>query len=105
VLGWIGVFLSGSDASSNALFGTLQVTAARLLGLNPILIAAANSTGGVMGKMISVQSIAVAAAATGMKPSEESRLFRFTFWHSVGLVCLMGAVVVLYAYVLPWIVP
>ncbi len=105
VLGWLGVFLSGSDASSNALFGTLQVTAARLVGLNPILIAAANSTGGVMGKMISVQSIAVAAAATGMKPSEESKLFRFTFWHSVGLVCMMGLITVLYAFVIPWIVP
>ena len=105
VLGWLGVFLTGSDTSSNALFGTLQATAARLLGLNPILIAAANSTGGVMGKMISVQSIAVAAAATGIKPAEESQLFRFVFWHSVGLVCLMGVVTTLYAYVMPWIVP
>lgn len=105
LLGWIGVFLTGSDASSNALFGTLQATAARLLGLNPILMAAANSCGGVMGKMISVQSIAVAAAATGMKPSEESKLFRFTFWHSVGLVCLMGLLTVFYAFAIPWIVP
>ena len=105
LLGWMGVFLTGSDASSNALFGTLQVTAARSLHLNPILTAAANSTGGVMGKMISVQSIAVAAAATGMQPSEESQLFRFTFWHSVALVCLIGLVTTLYAYVIPWIVP
>ena len=105
LLGWMGVFLTGSDASSNALFGTMQVTAARSLHLNPVLTAAANSTGGVMGKMISVQSIAVAAAATGMKPSEESQLFRFTFWHSVGLVCLIGLVTTLYAYVIPWIVP
>lgn len=105
LLGWMGVFLTGSDASSNALFGTLQATAARLLGLNPILMAAANSSGGVMGKMISVQSIAVAAAATGMKPADESKLFRFTFWHSVGLVGLMGLVTVLYAFAIPWIVP
>jgi lactate permease len=104
LLGWMGVFLCGSDASSNALFGNLQTTAARQIGLNPILTAAANSTGGVMGKMISVQSIAVAAAATGMKPSEESQLFRFTFWHSVLLVCMIGVVTTLYAYVIPWMV-
>ena len=104
VLGWMGVFLSGSDASSNALFGNLQTTAARQIGLNPVLTAAANSTGGVMGKMISVQSIAVAAAATGMKPKEESQLFRFTFWHSVLLVSMIGAVTTIYAYVIPWIV-
>jgi lactate permease len=104
-LGWIGVFLSGSDASCNALFGNLQVTAAKSLGLNPILTAAANSAGGVMGKMISVQSIAVAAAATGMKPSEESKLFRFTIWHSVLLMSLIGLVAMLYAYVIPWMVP
>jgi lactate permease len=105
LLGWMGVFLTGSDASSNALFGNLQATAARHLGLNPVLTASANSCGGVMGKMISVQSIAVAAAATGMKPAEESQLFRFTFWHSVLLVCLIGAVTMIYAYVIPWIVP
>jgi L-lactate transport len=105
LLGWVGVFLTGSDASSNFIFGNLQTTAARQVGLNPILTAAANSAGGVMGKMISVQSIAVAAAATGMKPSEESRLFRFTFWHSVLLVCLIGIVTTLYAYVIPWIIP
>ena len=105
LLGWMGVFLTGSDASSNALFGNLQTTAARQIGLNPVLTAAANSTGGVMGKMISVQSIAVAAAATGMKPAEESQLFRFTFWHSVLLVSMIGAVTTIYAYVSPWIVP
>ena len=105
LLGWMGVFLTGSDASSNALFGNLQTTAARQIGLNPVLTAAANSTGGVMGKMISVQSIAVAAAATGMKPTEESQLFRFTFWHSVLLVSMIGAVTTIYAYVIPWIVP
>jgi lactate permease len=105
LLGWMGVFLTGSDASSNFIFGNLQTTAARQVGLNPILTAAANSAGGVMGKMISVQSIAVAAAATGMKPSEESQLFRFTFWHSVLLVCLIGIVTTIYAYVIPWIIP
>jgi lactate permease len=105
VLGWMGVFLTGSDASCNFIFGNLQTTAARQVGLNPVLTAAANSAGGVMGKMISVQSIAVAAAATGMKPSEESQLFRFTFWHSVLLVCLIGIVTTIYAYVIPWIVP
>jgi lactate permease len=104
LLGWMGVFLTGSDASSNALFGNLQTTAARQIGLNPTLMAAANSSGGVMGKMISVQSIAVAAAATGLKSTEESQLFRFTFWHSVLLVCLIGIVTTLYAYVIPWMV-
>jgi L-lactate permease len=104
LLGWMGVFLTDSDASSNFLFGNLQVTAARQIGMNPVLMAAANSAGGVMGKMISMQSIAVAAAATEMKSSEESQLFRFTFWHSVLLVSLIGAVTTLYAYVIPWIV-
>ena len=105
LLGWVGVFLTGSDASCNFIFGNLQTTAARQVGLNPVLTAAANSAGGVMGKMISVQSIAVAAAATSMKPSEESQLFRFTFWHSVLLVCLIGIVTTIYAYVIPWIIP
>ena len=105
LLGWVGVFLTGSDASCNFIFGNLQTTAARQVGLNPVLTAAANSAGGVMGKMISVQSIAVAAAATGMKPSEESQLFRFTFWHSVLLVCMIGIVTTIYAYVIPWIIP
>lgn len=104
LLGWVGVFLTGSDASCNALFGNLQVTAAKHLGLNPVLTASANTTGGVMGKMISIQSIAVAAAATGMKPSEESQLFRFTFWHSFLLVSVTGVVTMLCAYVIPWIV-
>jgi lactate permease len=104
LLGWLGVFLTGSDGSSNFILGNLQTTAARQVGLNPILTASANSAGGVMGKMISVQSIAVAAAATGMQPGEESQLFRFTFWHSVLLVCLIGVVTTLYAYVVPSIV-
>jgi lactate permease len=104
-LGWLGVFLTGSDTSSNALFGNLQVVSARALGLNPILMAAVNTCGGVMGKMISVASIAVAAAATGMPTSEESKLFRFTFWHSVLLTAAIGLVSVLYAYGVPSIIP
>jgi lactate permease len=98
LLGWMGVFLTGSDASSNALFGNLQVITAGRLGLDPVLTASANSSGGVLGKMISVQSIAVAAAASGMAPADEARLFRFTFWHSLILVCGMGALTTLYAY-------
>jgi lactate permease len=104
MLGWMGVFLTGSDASSNALFGNLQVVTARRLGLSPVLMASANSSGGVMGKMISVQSIAVAAAATGMKSSEEAQLFRLTFWHSFFLASGIGLLVTLYAYVLPNVV-
>jgi lactate permease len=97
LLGWLGVFLTGSDTSSNALFGNLQVVTANRLGLNPALMAAANSAGGVMGKMISLQSIAVAAAATHMAASEEARLFRFTFKHSVFLACVLGAITALYS--------
>ena len=101
MLGWLGVFLTGSDTSANALFGNLQVVTADKLGLNPALMAASNSSGGVMGKMISLQSIAVACAATGMKPSEESKLFRFTLRHSIFLASLIGLVVLFYAYVMP----
>lgn len=104
MLGWLGVFLTGSDTSANALFGKLQVVTANSLNLNPVLMAASNSSGGVMGKMISLQSIAVAAAATGMKPSEESGLFRFTLRHSVALASVIGIIVVFYAYVAPgWV--
>lgn len=98
ILGWLGVFLTGSDTSANALFGNLQVVTANRLGLDPVLMAASNSSGGVMGKMISLQSIAVAAAATGMATSDESRLFRFTLKHSVFLASVIGLVVVAYAY-------
>ncbi|RPI11358.1 MAG: L-lactate permease, partial [Acidobacteriales bacterium] len=90
LLGWLGVFLTGSDTSANALFGNLQVVTAGRLGLNPVLMAAANSSGGVMGKMISLQSIAVAAAATGMAPAEEAKLFRFTLRHSIVLAAAIG---------------
>ena len=104
LLGWLGVFLTGSDTSANALFGNLQVVTANHLGLNPVLMAAANSSGGVMGKMISLQSICVAAAATGMAQSEEAKLFRFTLKHSIFLAVITGLVVVFYAYILPaWV--
>jgi lactate permease len=105
ILGWLGVFLTGSDTSANALFGNLQVVTANRLGLSPVLMAASNSSGGVMGKMISLQSIAIAAAATGMASSEEAKLFRFTLRHSIFLACAIGMLVVFYAYVAPGLVP
>jgi lactate permease len=101
LLGWLGVFLTGSDTSANALFGTLQVVTANKLGMNAVLMASANSAGGVMGKMISLTSIAVAAAATNMKREDESLLFRFTLKHSVFLASVIGLIVVFYAYVMP----
>ncbi len=105
LLGWLGVFLTGSDTSANALFGNLQVVTAQHLGLNPVLMAAGNSAGGVMGKMISLQSLAVAVAATGLATAEESRLFRFTLRHSVLLAALIGLVVTAYAYAFPGWIP
>jgi L-lactate transport len=99
LMGWLGVFLTGSDTSANALFGNLQVVSAGRLGFNPVLIAAANSAGGVMGKMISLQTIAVAAAATSMPQAEQTRLFRFTLRHSIFLAVVVGLEVMLYAYV------
>jgi lactate permease len=101
LLGWLGVFLTGSDTSANALFGTLQVVTANKLGMNAVLMASANSAGGVMGKMISLTSIAVAACATNMKREEESLLFRFTLKHSIFLASVIGLIVVFYAYVMP----
>jgi L-lactate transport len=98
LLGWLGVFLTGSDTSANALFGNLQAVTATALGFSPELMAASNSSGGVMGKMISLQSISVAAAATGMASSDESKLFRFTLKHSVFLAAVIGLIVVAYAY-------
>lgn len=100
LLGWIGVFLTGSDTSANALFGNLQVVTATHLGFDPILMAAANSSGGVMGKMISLQSIAIAAAATGLTQSEQAKLFRFTLKHSVFLAALVGLTALLFTYVI-----
>ncbi len=105
MLGWIGVFLTGSDTSSNALFGNLQVVTANALGLNPVLTASTNAATGVMGKMISLQSIAVAVAATGMASSEEGRLFRVTLKHSIILALFMAVVTMIFAYVLPHMVP
>jgi lactate permease len=105
VVGWMGVFLTGSDTSANALFGNLQVVTANALALNPVLTASVNSAAGVMGKMISVTSIAVAVAATGMTTADEGRLFRFTIKHSVLLMTVMGLVALLFAYVLPGLVP
>jgi L-lactate permease len=99
IMGWLGVFLTGSDTSSNALFGPLQVVSANRLGFDPILIAAANSVGGVMGKMISLQSIAVAAAAAGLSVADQAKLFRFTLKHSIFLASVVGVEVMLYAYV------
>src|SRR5947208_2511806 len=107
LLGWLGVALTGSDTSSNALFGSLQtITATRLVsdGTLPLsveqaqlLMATANSTGGVMGKMIDAQSIVVAAVATG-QPGQEGPILRFVFWHSLVLAVLMGLLVLLQAY-------
>jgi L-lactate transport len=105
LLGWLGVFLTGSDTSSNALFGNLQVVTAGRLDFSPVLMAASNSSGGVMGKMISLQSIAVAAAATGMAPEDEAKLFRFTLRHSLVLASAIGLITVFYAYVAPQLAP
>jgi lactate permease len=104
MLGWLGVALTGSDTSSNALFGNLQRITAERLGLNPILIATANSTGGVMGKMIDAQSIVVASAATGQQ-GNEGQILRFVFWPSVTLAALMGLLTLIQAYWLPWMIP
>ena len=103
MLGWLGVALTGSDTSSNVLFGNLQKVTANKLGLNPILMAAANTTGGVMGKMIDAQSIVVAAAATG-EGGREGELLRAVLWHSVALALLVGAIVWFYAHVAPGLV-
>ncbi|HEY3627942.1 MAG TPA: lactate permease LctP family transporter [Terracidiphilus sp.] len=97
-LGWLGVFLTGSDTSSNALFGSLQAITAERLGFSPVLIAASNSAGGVLGKMISLQSIAVAAAATGITVRQQSQLMRFTLKHSLFLATLVGLEVLVLAY-------
>jgi lactate permease len=103
-LGWIAVFLSGSDTSGNALFGNLQVVAAKQLGLDPVLMAATNSSGGVMGKMISPQNIATGVATTDLK-GQEGVVFARTFWHSVFLTLLLGMLVFLQQHVLSWMIP
>ena len=104
MLGWLGVALTGSDTSSNVLFGSLQKITAQQLGFNPTLIVTANSTGGVMGKMIDAQSIVVATASTG-QAGQEGRILRFVFWHSLALAIIMGAIIMLQAYAFPWMVP
>jgi lactate permease len=104
MLGWLGVALTGSDTSSNVLFGGLQQITARQVGVSPLLAAAANSAGGVMGKMIDAQSIVVAGVATGQEGNEGS-ILRYVFLHSVALAALVGVVVLLQAYVFPWMIP
>ena len=104
MLGWLGVALTGSDTSSNVLFGNLQKITAQQLGLNPVLITTANSTGGVMGKMIDAQSIVVSTAATNQS-GQEGQILRFVFWHSVALACIMGLIVLAQAYWLEWMIP
>jgi lactate permease len=100
LLGWLGVALTGSDTASNVLFGNLQRITSEQLGLSPVLMAAANSSGGVMGKMIDAQSIVVASTATNWFGHEGS-ILRFVFWHSIALACLVGLLVMAQAYVLP----
>jgi len=102
-LGWLGVALTGSDTSSNALFGSLQRITSQQLGIDPILMCAANSAGGVMGKMVDAQSITIATAATE-QVGNEGVIFRFVFWHSVTLGAIVGIIVMLYAYVFPHLV-
>jgi lactate permease len=104
LLGWLGVALTGSDTSSNVLFGNLQVVSAQQIGMNPVLAAAANSSGGVMGKMIDAQSIVVASVATG-QDGKEGEILKYVFWHSLALACLVGVVVFAQAYWLRFMVP
>ena len=104
ILGWLGVFLTGSDTSSNALFGSLQKTTAQQIGVDPALCVAANSSGGVTGKMISPQSISVATAATNMV-GQEGDIFRFTLKHSIAMVIFVSVLTMLQAYPLKWMLP
>ncbi|GAA5018320.1 L-lactate permease [Acinetobacter puyangensis] len=103
-LGWLGVFLTGSDTSANALFGALQATTAQQIGVPEVLLVAANTSGGVTGKMISPQSIAIACAAVGLV-GKESDLFRFTVKHSIIFTVFIGIIITLQAYVFPWMIP
>jgi lactate permease len=106
LLGWLGVALTGSDTSSNVLFGNLQKVTAQQLGISPILTAASNSSGGVMGKMIDAQSIVVASVATGGQTDspDAGTILRAVFWHSIALAALMGILVMLQAYVFQWMI-
>ena len=103
-IGWLGVALSGSDTASNALFGGLQRITAEQLHLSPILMCGTNSAGGVMGKMVDAQSICIATAATN-QVGQEGSIFRFVFWHSIALTAIVGIIVMVYAYVLPQLIP
>ncbi len=103
-LGWLGVALTGSDTSSNALFGSLQRITAEQLNLSPILMCAANSAGGVMGKMVDAQSIVVATAATN-QVGNEGLIFRFVLWHSIALASIVGLIVMAYAYLFSGVIP
>src|SRR5579863_8345621 len=103
-LGWLGVALTGSDTSSNALFGSLQRITSQQLGIDPVLMCAANSAGGVMGKMVDAQSITIATSATE-QVGNEGIIFRFVVWHSVALGAIVGIIVMLYAYVFRAAVP
>jgi lactate permease len=101
LLGWLGVALTGSDTASNVLFGSLQQITANQTGVSPVLMSAANSSGGVMGKMVDAQSIVVASTATNYY-GKEGEILRFVFWHSLVLACLVGLLVFLQAYVWPF---
>jgi lactate permease len=101
LLGWLGVALTGSDTASNILFGNLQKITSEQLGISPILMGAANSSGGVMGKMIDAQSIVVASTVTNWY-GHEGTILRYVFWHSIVLACLVGLLVMLQAYVYPF---
>ena len=107
LIGWLGVALTGSDTSSNVLFGNLQQVTAQQLGLSPLLMAASNSSGGVMGKMIDAQSIVVASVATGGRPDspDAGTVLRCVFRHSVSLAVLMGFFVYATARWMPWMLP
>jgi lactate permease len=103
-LGWVAVMLSGSDTSGNALFGNLQVVAARQLGLDPVLFAATNSSGGVMGKMISPQNIATGVSVTKLS-GHEGLVFSRIFKHSIILTVVLGALVAAQQFLVPWMIP
>ncbi len=104
ILGWLGVFLTGSDTSSNAFFCKLQSTSAEAIGVDPVVTVSANASGGVTGKMISPQSIAIGAAAVGLI-GKESELFRFTVKHSFIMLFVICLLTMMQAYVIPWIIP
>jgi lactate permease len=101
LLGWMGVAVTGSDTSSNVLFGSLQKITAQQVGVSPVLMAAANTTGGVMGKMIDAQSIVVASTATQWY-GHEGDILRYVFWHTLALAALVGALIFMMAHVYPF---